>query len=234
MPEGARVVVIRTNWSSPEAPRDRRGTILAIATATVVSACWGRTVDGPDPWVPPPPQESCNGVDDDGDGMIDEPQFAGVPCESIYSCANPSLCRCLPTHVLCRGNCYARSLGLRTATCGGSCVLLDNDDQNCGTCGNRCPAGMRCRGGGRCVCAELTCNGVCTRSDAENCAACGRRCPAGATCYPSSGIPCQCELPSLPCGPGGACVTFSDANCGGCGHACPFGTRCVGASCAPR
>ncbi|MFO0605226.1 MAG: hypothetical protein U0324_18750 [Polyangiales bacterium] len=189
-------------------------------------------MDGPDAWVPPPPQEQCNGFDDDRDGMTDEDDL-GAPCPLVYGCRDPAACRCAPTHTHCQNVCFERSVVVATATCRGVCVFLDNDNANCGACGNRCPAGMRCSAG-RCVCAELTCNGVCTRSDAENCGACGRRCPAGATCYPFAGIPCQCELPSLPCGPGGACVTFSDDNCGGCGMRCPFGTRCTGASCAQR
>lgn len=39
--------------------------------------------------------------------------------------------------------------------CGGACVDTRNDPQNCGTCGNACPAGLACSAG---ACA-LACAG---------------------------------------------------------------------------
>jgi hypothetical protein len=227
-------VVTRTNRPPSGSLCAPRGAIL---TAALVAACGGPTnaVDGPDAWVPPPPAELCNGVDDDSDGMSDEGYTPGEPCPGAYPCSDPAACRCAPSHALCEGLCFERSLGFRTATCGGACVLIDANDDNCGACGRRCAAGLRCDGG-RCVCPALTCNGVCTEYDNNNCGACGRRCPLGAICQPLAQFTCQCPRPSAPCGPGGACVSvaFDDNNCGGCGARCPPGSYCYGTSCAWR
>jgi hypothetical protein len=73
-------------------------------------------------------------------------------------------------------------------SCGGTCVDLDTDDANCGSCGNACTAGMVCDGAGACVasCEEgLTeCDGSCvdTNTDDANCGSCGTACDAGMEC----------------------------------------------------
>lgn len=220
-------MVTRTKRASPGSPEALRCVILAAALVAITCGCLGNDTDGSDARVPIM-SEFCNGVDDDYDGLSDE-----VPCALYYPCADPATCRCAASHMLCDGGCFARSLMARTATCGGVCVFIDGDDANCGACGRRCGAGMRCADG-RCVCAQLTCNGVCTASDEQNCGACGRACPAGARCVDTSSGLCLCPRPSLPCGPGGACVGFDDNNCGACGSRCPDGTHCTGGSCAYR
>jgi hypothetical protein len=69
--------------------------------------------------------------------------------------------------------------------CGNSCVNLDVDDVNCGTCGNICGVFEECLIG-VCVCQDgiQSCGGVCTdmRQDDLNCGDCGVVCPAGETC----------------------------------------------------
>lgn len=68
-----------------------------------------------------------------------------------------------------------------TSNCGGVCVSLDFDEENCGTCGNACDAGELCVGGsctGLCDAPLLTCGSACIdpRTDPNNCGACGTVC----------------------------------------------------------
>ncbi len=70
-------------------------------------------------------------------------------------------------------------------TCGGNCVDLNTDFNNCGGCGRACPAGTLCQSGS-CACSGgLTlCGTTCvsTQGDSENCGTCGNRCGSGEYC----------------------------------------------------
>jgi len=134
--------------------------------------------------------------------------------------------------------------------CNERCVPIDND--NCGTCGNKCTNGQQCIGGvckcssgtlgdndncgtcgNKCTNGQQCIGGVCkcpsgTLGDNSNCGTCGNACPSGRTC---SGGQCQCPSGQTECG--GQCRNFQTdpQNCGLCGHVCTGGQQCIGGVC---
>src|SRR3712207_5344018 len=70
--------------------------------------------------------------------------------------------------------------------CNRTCVDLQSDPNNCGSCGNSCGASDKCQQG-ECVIVLCTqpgkkyCNGSCidVQSDPNNCGSCGNSCPQG-------------------------------------------------------
>jgi Carboxypeptidase regulatory-like domain len=118
---------------------------------------------------------------------------------------------------------------------------LRTDQEHCGRCGARCPAGASCIYAA-CVCpAGLTlCNGGCSNlADLENCRACANRCVA----WPNTIPQCGAEDCVFRCATGtedcdgrriNGCETQIDRdenNCGACGIVCALGLRCVNARC---
>jgi hypothetical protein len=134
-----------------------------------------------------------------------------------------------------------------TTDCGGICLDLQTDVNNCGACGNVCPEAqpgfdVGCAGG-NCffmrepACAEglSFCNGVCVNrlTDPANCGLCGNVCAPGQICF---GGQCatdhRCEAGLTSCN--GVCVDLliDPANCGACGNVCAAGEICFGGLCA--
>src|ERR687893_1353134 len=72
--------------------------------------------------------------------------------------------------------------------CNRTCVDLQSDPNNCGSCGNSCPEGVPCTNGGCVVCVQPefpdNCNGECVdlQSDPNNCGSCGHSCSSGEFC----------------------------------------------------
>ena len=103
---------------------------------------------------PGPPPEVCNGVDDNGDGQIDE----GNPC---------------PAGALCRA-------GVCLPVAPESCNGVDDDLDGVVDNGTLCPDGQACRAGACVAFAPETCNGV--DDDLDGTVDNGDLCPAGQMC----------------------------------------------------
>jgi hypothetical protein len=129
--------------------------------------------------------------------------------------------------------------------CGDTCTSVLTDGNNCGACGDVCPAGDVCTAG-TCVLAPPKCTPpqaycgtgtTCTDlgSDPNNCGGCGEVCAAGDTCQNGICIPPggqTCQSPSVSCH--GICTltTTDPMNCGGCGNVCPTGDQCSYSTCS--
>ncbi|WP_437711740.1 hypothetical protein WMF45_41190 [Sorangium sp. So ce448] len=87
--------------------------------------------------------------------------------------------------------------------CGAGCAYLDRDVENCGACGNTCPASQRCDQGA-CACPVNygLCGGTCKsiRSN-TNCGSCGKKCGSGTHCDGKKCIPnAACNICTCPDG----------------------------------
>ncbi len=127
------------------------------------------------------------------------------------------------------------------------------DDDNCGTCGNKCPDGQRCNlhplGFPYCGCPEGqtfcgacsggVCRGLCADliHDDNSCGSCGARCPLGSACvYGKCESTCRNGWADCNGNRDDGCETHVAAdpkNCGGCGITCDgiAGQACVNGHC---
>jgi hypothetical protein len=115
------------------------------------------------------------------------------------------------------------------ACCGGACVDMFNDFDNCGGCGLACDQPGPYEDGAcadgtclyQCVTGATRCNGICTLlgSDSANCGACGNVC-GGPDPYCNEGVCSECYPGLANCG--GSCVdlAWDNVNCGACGNVC--------------
>jgi len=124
--------------------------------------------------------------------------------------------------------------GLRA--CGGTCVDLRTDRENCGWCGHSCSESRACSDGS-CVlscsppwanCGGDTCRNL--QDDPANCGLCNNRCGTDQTCAAGACV--------LDCGPGttecgGSCrdLATDEQHCGACGNACAAGEVCSDGTC---
>jgi hypothetical protein len=119
---------------------------------------------------------------------------------------------------------------------GATCVNSKTDNDNCGSCGNICPAGQICYGGacsgtcgdaksGQTVCAGDGGSPYCAnlKVDQKNCGKCGAACSSDKVCVSGA---CQgsCTSDQTLCGADGgqycADLMNDNANCGSCGAPC--------------
>jgi hypothetical protein len=143
-----------------------------------------------------------------------------------------------PTPVVCPAG---------TTDCGGVCLDLQTDVNNCGACGNVCPEAqpgfdVGCAAG-NCffmrerACAEglSSCNEVCVnrQTDPANCGTCGNVCAPGQICF---GGQCatdhRCDAGLTNCNDVCVDLLIDPANCGVCGRVCATGEICFGGQCA--
>ncbi|WP_147450335.1 hypothetical protein [Corallococcus carmarthensis] len=172
--------------------RTSAGTCAGSVQACVVgtnSSFWGACVA---------PTESCNGLDDDCDGNIDEGDVCAL------------FCACTPTTCAAQG----KTCGVISDGCGGSL--------SCGTCG----AGQTCNNN-VCTCQPTTCAaaGKTCGVISDGCGgslSCGI-CDEGETCVNN-----QCVCQPTTCAAAGATCGLIANGCGGslnCGS-CPTGQSC--------
>ncbi|MBQ4359253.1 MAG: hypothetical protein II767_03270 [Proteobacteria bacterium] len=121
--------------------------------------------------------------------------------------------------------------------CGGKCISVVGDAQNCGGCGIKCPENSICEGE-TCVMAcpdglvdvDMTC--VDPSKDNKHCGESLTQCMFDQVCTDGA-----CVASGQDCGEQaqcwGKCTDLqSDAdNCGGCGNACGAGNKCVEGAC---
>lgn len=129
--------------------------------------------------------------------------------------------------------------------CGGVCVNTENDVDNCGDCGTKCPEGADAIR----TCVARTCGTVCTGKFAKcggttcsinvaahvaNCGTCGNACPTGATfdatcAGEKCGQTCKAAYPSLNghcTNMGGVFETHAATCSAGCNNTNPYSSSC--------
>jgi hypothetical protein len=149
--------------------------------------------------------------------------------------------RCFSNGLPCRNGAICVATGLAgqeicvcpagTSACGDfpdtACVNLRTDPFHCGSCLNRCLAGVT-----TCCAVGPLEPGECvdTQTDERHCGGCGRACAAGETCL-SGRCQGQCRAGLTLCG--GTCVDVltDQDNCGSCGNGCPVGAQCQNGVC---
>jgi hypothetical protein len=117
--------------------------------------------------------------------------------------------------------------------CGGTCVSLLDDSDNCGACGVACAPLELCSGGVRkCQAGIEVCDATCTdwMRDPDHCGSCTNACAPAELC--SAGT-CVAACPEGTTACARACVQLDGDvyHCGACGNACEPGERCRAGRC---
>ena len=133
------------------------------------------------------------------------------------------------------GNCGScgQSCAAGQRCCDGACSTLDSDRAHCGACGTACAPGDDCCGG---ACQNL-------QSNPTHCGGCGRTCDekdncCGGTCVTLSTNPNHCGACDLTCDAGDNCcnsscfdLSLDEQHCGACNRTCGVGQQCCGGGC---
>lgn len=132
----------------------------------------------------------------------------------------------------------ARTCATGQSLCGGNCVDMQLDRDNCGACGTKCAASEVCSQGAcglSCGGGTTKCGANCTdtKVDEKNCGACGTTCGAGQICSGGDGGTPACVCASGMTNCNGTCVDMQtdNAHCGACTTACTGTQDCVTGAC---
>src|SRR5262249_47417472 len=120
--------------------------------------------------------------------------------------------------------------------CPGGCSEIISDPNNCGACGNPCPANKVCSLGAckdSCDSGLDDCNRACVpfATSDLNCGACGNRCSGTSHC---SGGNCVCPMAQTLCGDTCVDLESDPNNCGMCSVACAEAQACGADTCGPK
>jgi hypothetical protein len=164
----------------------------------------------------------CNGVCSNSNTDTNNCGTCGHQCGSfpnlITTCENGN----------CRYTCYDGYADCDKALANGCEVYLGSDPNNCGACGNVCPASAPYCVNSACVpCPDPSlapCPDGCVdlNSNPNNCGTCGNVCPTEAP-YCNNGACDVCPQGQTICD--GVCIDtgWDPSNCGGCGVVCDTG-----------
>jgi len=107
-------------------------------------------------------------------------------------------------------------------SCGGQCVYVEADDNNCGSCNHPCNPGTTCSNG-KCIGSTYCSDDYYDISSSiDHCGECGNRCPDGETCIQGK---CLISYGKAYCGNEVALIGDID-RCGGCDDKCAQGLIC--------
>ena len=181
---------------------------------------------------------SCNSMScgqDDGCGGVCTGSKGGVCDQGVHDpsmeCTEQGACACPATKST---QCYNAALARN------ECVDSLSNPGHCGGCGNKCPAGVACKGGiCQCPAGSLFCkgssgqSGVCTNigDDPKHCGSCAKVCATG-KCVAGQCVACAvgktaCAQPA----PGCFDLLADVAHCGACNNPCPVGVACKQGKC---
>ncbi|MEM9189947.1 MAG: hypothetical protein AAGF12_12265 [Myxococcota bacterium] len=184
---------------------------------------------------PMPQTETCNDLDDNCDGEVDDGFDKLTDENNCGDCGNT----CSTGQECCAGGCRdtdtdeqhcgacGNACGVGLTCCGGDCVDTATTETSCGMCGNTCEAGREC--------CDSSCSN--TQTDPLHCGMCGNACNAGENCCGGTCSTVSCACAACMAGGGTCCgdmcidTQTDEANCGMCGNMCGATEECSSGLC---